>query len=320
MPVPVHGTAAGFATKAVPLADPGETVGSVRERVSGARFESALDVAVCDGERLVGLIRIEDLLAAPAEAGVADLMDRRPPVVGPEEDREVAARLAGEHGESSLAVIDASERFLGLIPPSRLLAVLLEEHAEDMSRLGGYLHTTEAARRAAEEPLLRRYLHRLPWLLVGLAGALLAALIVGAFERRLEADVIVAFFVPGIVYLADAVGTQTEALVIRGLSVGADIRSTVRRELLTGLLVGASLAVAFVPIGLLVWGRVDVVVAVAVSLMAACSVATLVAMSLPALIDRFGGDPAFGSGPLATVVQDLLSLVIYFAVAARLVG
>lgn len=162
--------------------------------------------------------------------------------------------------------------------------------------------------------------HRLPWLLFGLAGALLAAAIVGAFEAELESRVLLASFVPGIVYIADAVGTQTEALVIRGLSVGVPIGSILRRELWTGFLVGVALSAAFVPAGLLLWGDEEVIAAVAVALFAACSTATLVAMALPWLLSRAGTDPAFGSGPLATVVQDLLSLVIFFAVAAAVVG
>ena len=57
---------------------------------------------------------------------------------------------------------------------------------------------------------------------------MIAALIVGGFEDDLHDQVILAFFVPGIVYMADAVGTQTETLVIRGLSCGVSIRSVAR--------------------------------------------------------------------------------------------
>jgi magnesium transporter len=63
-----------------------------------------------------------------------------------------------------------------------------------------------------------------------------------------------------------------------------------------------------------------VIAVVALSLLAACSVATVVAMALPALLARLGQDPAFGSGPLATVIQDLLSILIYFLIAAAIVG
>jgi magnesium transporter len=304
----------------VPIADPTATVESVRASLVGARFASAAHVVACRAGRLVGIARIEDVLAAAPGTALADVIDADPPVVTAGEDEEIAAWKAVRHGETALAVVDADGRFVGLITPRRVVEVLLTEHDEDLARLGGYLASTSSARHATEEAVLPRLGHRLPWLLLGLAGAIVAAAIVGAFERDLEANVLLASFVPGIVYMADAVGTQTEALVIRGLSVGVPVARILRRELVTGLLIGCALAIAFVPIGFALWRELDVIVAVAVALFAACSTATIVAMTLPWLLSRSGRDPAFGSGPLATVIQDLLSLVIYFAVAAALVG
>lgn len=310
---------AAHLVRRVPRADPGETAGSVRSRLIGASFDSAVDVAVCDGGRLVGLLTIERLLGAAAEERIADIMDDDPPVVGPGVNRERAAWKAADHGEGSLAVVDGDGTFLGLVPPAGLLEILLAEHDEDVARLSGFVHDVTAARRASEEPVGVRLRHRLPWLLVGLGGALLAAILVGIFERDLQANVAVAFFVPGIVYLADAVGTQTEALVIRGLSIGIPVRRVVRLELITGLVVGVALAGLFLPIGIAGWDT-EVALAVAIALFAACSTATLAAMGLPWLLQRAGLDPAFGSGPLATVVQDLLSLLIYFAAAGLIVS
>jgi magnesium transporter len=139
------------------------------------------------------------------------------------------------------------------------------------------------------------------------------------FEETLQRNVTLSFFIPGIVYMADAVGTQTEAVVIRGLSVGVSIRQLVVRESITGVLIGVVLGAVFLPFGFLGWGEPEVAVAVSISLFAACSIATVIAMALPWVIHRFGGDPAYGSGPIATVTQDLLSIVIYLAVATALV-
>jgi magnesium transporter len=235
-------------------------------------------------------------------------------------DQEIAAAAAVRRRESTLAVVDAQGNFCGVIPPDRLLSVLLWEHEEDLARLGGFMHDVASARSATTEPVLRRFWHRLPWLLVGLAGAFVAADIVGLFEARLKEMVILAFFVPGVVYLADAVGTQTEALVIRGLSVGVPVGGVVWRELLTGLFVGLALAGAFFPVAMWRWGRADLALAVGLALLAACSIATLVAMALPWILHKSGRDPAFGSGPLATVVQDLLSILLYFAIVTTLVS
>ncbi|HSV56690.1 MAG TPA: magnesium transporter [Magnetospirillaceae bacterium] len=195
----------------------------------------------------------------------------------------------------------------------------MSEHDEDLTRLGGFLKGASAARTASTEPVERRFIHRLPWLLVGLVGALLAADIVGRFEHNLEQTVMLAFFIPGIVYLADAVGTQTETVVMRGLSVGITMRRMVLREILAGLAIGMSLAAVG---GLLIWARwgdPTVALVVGVALLGACSTATFAAMLLPWVFSSFGRDPAFGSGPLATVIQDLLSITIYFAIASAII-
>jgi magnesium transporter len=312
-------TAAEHLTANVPLASPSASAGHVRASLGGRSFDSATDVAVVEGERLVGLVPIERLLAAPEEARIDDLMDADPPIVGPHVDQERAALWMVEHGESSLAVVDESGRFRGLIPSVRMLAVLLEEYEEDVARLAGYLASTEQARSASEEDVRRRFWHRLPWLLLGLAGAMIAAGIVGAFEDELRQEVLLVLFVPGVVYMADAVGTQTEAVVIRGLAVGADAGRVIWRELVTGAVIGVAIAALFIPVAWAIWGDGTVAVAVGLALLAACATATVVAMGLPYLLHALGRDPAFGSGPLATVIQDILSIAIYFAITVPLV-
>jgi magnesium transporter len=313
-------TAAEHVSRQVPIARPDATIAEVRRAIEDKRFETATGIAICDEGRLVGVLSVERLLAGPGEALARDVMDPDPPVVAPGVDQEVAAWKAVQRGESSLAVVDETGAFVGFIPPQRLLTVLMQEHQEDLARLGGFLQDTSTARSATLEPVQRRFWHRIPWLLVGLIGALVSAEVVGSFEEQLRRNVTLAFFVPGVVYLADAVGTQTEALVIRGLSVGVPIGAVVRREAATGVLVGVALGLIFLPFGVLRWGEGEVALAVSVALLAACSVATVVAMALPWAFQKLGTDPAFGSGPLATVVQDLLSILIYFGVALVIVG
>jgi magnesium transporter len=158
----------------------------------------------------------------------------------------------------------------------------------------------------------------LPWLAVGLIGAMISAALLAGLEGEMSANLAVAYFIPGIVYLADAVGTQTETLTIRGLSVGVGIGRVARREATTGLLVGVILAAVMFPTISWLWHDVALAAAVSSAVLAASTVATLVAMALPYLLHRLGYDPAFGSGPVATVIQDLLSIVIYLA-AVRLI-
>ncbi len=308
-------TAAQHATTNVPVIGPSRRAREALAMLTGRSYDCASHIAVCEADKFAGILTIEALLSAPAESMVDSLMDRDVPRVRPGVDQEIAAWHALRRGESALAVVDENGRFLGLIPPHRLLAVLLSEHEEDLSRIGGFVKSTSAARTASTEPVERRFIHRLPWLLVGLAGAMLAADLVGWFESELELKVVLAFFIPGIVYLADAVGTQTETVVVRGLSVGVPMRRMVRRELLTGFAIGVALGAVAYPLVWWRWDDADLALAVGVAMFGACSTATVAAMTLPWLFDLAGADPAFGSGPLATVLQDLLSILIYFIVA-----
>lgn len=313
-------TAAHHACRNVPTCARDQRVEDVRTQLHSRRYDSASHIVVCDGAKFAGIVTIEKLVAAQPAETMGSLMDAEAPVVRPGIDQEIAAWRAVRKGESALSVVDAGGRFVGLIPPHRLLAVLLAEHEEDLSRTGGFVSGTFRARAASEEPVERRFLHRLPWLVLGLAGALVAADLVAWFESELENKLILAFFIPGVVYLADAVGTQTETVVVRGLSVGVPMRHMVLRELWTGVAIGAAIAVIAGPLVWLRWADVELAWCVAISLFAACATASFAAMALPWAFDYFDMDPAYGSGPLATVVQDLLSLVIYFLVAASIVS
>lgn len=313
-------TALRHACTRVPTAGPADLVSTTLDGMRGKHFDSAAAVAVLDGDRLVGVAVIERLLDAPAGAVLRDVMDPAPPIVTADTDQEHAAWQAVHRGETGLAVVDADGRFRGLIAPQQLLNVLLQEHDEDMARLGGFLHSVESAQATSVESVARRLWHRMPWLVVGLIGAMVSAVLMSTFEAELNANLAVAYFVPGIVYLADAVGTQTETLAIRGLSVGVGIRSITGREALTGLSVGILLAVIMLPVVALMTGDWSLAGAVGVAVLAASTIATVVALALPWLLQRMGKDPAFGSGPLATVIQDLLSIAIYLGAVTVLLG
>jgi magnesium transporter len=314
------GTASAHACMRVPTAAPTDLVSETLDSMRGKHFESAAAVAVLDGDRLAGIVVIERLLDAPVGATLRDVMDPAPPVVTADTDQEHAAWQAVHREETGLAVVDDNGRFRGLIAPQQLLTVLLREHDEDLARLGGFLHSVESAQATSMERVTRRLWHRIPWLVLGLIGAMVSAFLMATFEAQLNANLAVAYFVPGIVYLADAVGTQSETLAIRGLSVGVGIRRIIGPEALTGLAVGVLLGVLMLPVVALMTDDWMLAAAVAVAVLAASTNATVVALALPWLLQRLGKDPAFGSGPLATVIQDLLSILIYLWAVTRLLG
>jgi magnesium transporter len=207
-------------------------------------FDNVDAILVIDDEgHFSGAARLKDLLTAPDQALLVSLTLKDWPRVGPDVDQEHAAALAGQHGVTAIPVVAADGRPLGLIPALALLETLAQEHHEDVHRLAGILKMRSKDRHALDDPPWSRAGHRLPWLLVGLALSTAATAMMVGFEDALKTNIIISFFIPALVYLADAVGTQTEAVVVRGLSLRMrPLGPLLIGEMATGALIGLPLA------------------------------------------------------------------------------
>jgi magnesium transporter len=157
---------------------------------------------------------------------------------------------------------------------------------------------------------------RLPWLILGLAGGCLASAVVGLFKSAIERELALAFFLPLVVYMADAIGTQTETVLIRALAYRrARLLRQLTHEVTIGLLMGVIVGtMAFLAL-IIGATRPAVAAAVGLSLFATSLEATALATLLPWGLARLGVDPALASGPIATVLQDVLSVMVYLGIA-----
>jgi magnesium transporter len=278
-----------------------------------------LPVTNAEGD-CIGAVDALDLLTAPGSALVADLVQTSWPGVQIDSDREAAAQLAAATGVTALLVLEG-RKAAGVVPARALLRILAEEHAEDMNRFVGMLKESEGARVALQAPVLVRVSRRLPWLALGLGLSAATAVIMRYFEDVLTANITVAIFIPALVYIADAIGTQTEAVAVRGLSLGRPLLlKSFASEALTGALIGAALGItAFLGI-IWVYGDLWLAAGVGLSILAAGSAASVIGLALPWLLSLLGMDPAFGSGPVATVIQDAITIIVYFLIVAAAVG
>ena len=311
-----------YITQNVPTAMRTDSVAAARECLASHSYDDASHLFVLhDGDRFAGIVEMARLMAAAPSVRLSDLVTSSSrSVVTPETDREDAASLAIGGGLSALAACEADGRFIGAVPASALMSILRDEHMEDLHLMAGILGSSAAAQAALTAPPHRRALYRLPWLLAGVAGSAVATVMMAQFEAALHATIAVAFFIPAVVYLADAIGTQSEAVAVRGLSLTrVNLLALLAGEVSTGMLIGALLGALVFPLVLFGFGSIPLATTVAVSVVAASSIATTVGFLLPWLFFKLGYDPALGSGPLGAVIQDLLSLLIYFAVAAALV-
>ena len=316
-----HETAASHVAPRKPTANAADTAERARQRLrADGQADWELLCVVGDEGRLLGTLNAAELLVLPDAAVLGDAVQRDRPRVRFDTDQEEMASMALRHGIAAMPVVDAAGRLVGVVGSVAMMDILRREHVEDLHRLAGVTREADGARNALEAPPLRSARHRLPWLIVGLGGSVVATFIVARFETALAAKPALAFFVPGLVYLADAIGTQSEAVAVRGLSLShVGIGRLVGNELRTGLLIGSVLALLAFPMVWLVFGEPRLAAAVALALAGDSLVASVLGLLLPWLLARFGSDPAYGSGPLATIVQDVLSLLIYFGCVTAIV-
>ena len=318
----LHGpeTAGRLALRSFPTASPTELVAAVRDRLTRESQEIVDLVLVTNNTgQYQGVVELRHILQAPKDQPIATLMRSDWPAVSPDTDQEHAADAASRAGVVALPVVTRDGKPLGILSPQILLDVLAREHREDLHRIVGILRERAGTEHALEDPPFLRAARRLPWLLVGLVMSIMAVGVMAGFERVLAADVTIAFFIPALVYLADAIGTQTEAMVVRGLSLRKlSLGRILVMEIATGGLIGLVLAVlTFFGIWLIL-GNILVGLGVAVSLFAAGTLASSIGLLLPWMLSRTNIDPAFGSGPVATIIQDVLTILIYFAVMTAL--
>ncbi|MEX1087475.1 MAG: CBS domain-containing protein, partial [Candidatus Paceibacterota bacterium] len=230
------------ATRSVITARGDETLGQVEKRLHSEvdSLKMLQYVYVLDEEdKLLGVFSMRDLFTRPANVQAHEVMSDSLLWVHPHTDQEVVATKALKNGIRAMPVIDKDGVFLGVVTADAIFGILSEEHSEDLLYMGG-VEQGYSASAIIKERLLVLLRARLPWLLIGLAGGLVAALLVERFEAVLENYIVLAFFLPLVVYMSDAVANQTLTILIRAMAL--DDAFSRRRYILRELGLGTSLA------------------------------------------------------------------------------
>lgn len=276
-------------------------------------------IYVTDKENhLQGIFSIKEFLEHQKDKEkVDDIMKKEIVSVRAHTHQERAALLALQHKIKAVPVVDKENVFLGIIPFDVILKILDKEAVEDMLRLGGIYHKGSFDD-LIRLPILQSIKHRLPWLLTGLLGGLLAAAIIGGFEETLSQNLILAAFIPLIVYMADAVGTQMEAFIIRDLAVNPTLSflKYFLKQISAVSLIGIITSVFLSLISFALYGNALISIVLGVSLFFATISSVFSGLIIPYLFGKLKLDPANASGPIATIIQDVFSVLVYFVVAS----
>lgn len=313
-------TAASHMVTLIPRATADTPVNIVIQSLRGQTFECADTVFVTDAKgRLEGIVRINDLFA-DGERRIGEIMEPKHEAVLCGDDQEQIAVLAMQLNMIAVPVVDDDARLIGAVPPEALFKILRAEHMEDLQRLAGIAPHERGPTVALNAPLYDRFRRRLPWLIFGLFASSIITFVMVEFEQTLSANVAVAFFVPALVYIAGAIGTQAVSVAVRGLSVDdISITALLRDELIIGLAIGVSLGLISFVLVFVAFGNGALSLAVALAVVGGGAISAMVGFGLPWVFKHFGSDPALGSGPICTIIQDVASLSIYFVLVSVLI-
>ncbi|MBI5474809.1 MAG: magnesium transporter, partial [Ignavibacteriae bacterium] len=284
-------------------------------RENGSDKETLNVVYVVDEHgKLIDDIRTREILLAPLELEVVDLMDENFISLPVRADRETAIEVFGKYDRTALPVVDLEGHLVGIVTVDDVLQVQQEETTEDIHKIGGLAALEEPY---LEIPLLQMVKKRAGWLVILFVGEMLTATAMGFFEAEIARAVVLALFVPLIISSGGNSGSQASTLIIRAMALGEVTLAmwwrVMRREIMSGFLLGCILAViGFARIAgwsvfTDVYGAHWLLVAltVAVSLIGVVLWGSFAGAMMPLVLKRFGADPATSSAPFVATLVDV---------------
>lgn len=315
----MNGTIQSITSTELPTCRPEDTKAEILERFVGGTLETADTIYVLDRGILTGRIDVATLLQSEDSATVSLLMEPAEARLRPDADPERAILLAITENRDEIPVVDDDGRLVGAVTSQAIIDIMHREHVEDMLLRAGIQKTELRIADLASSRLRVAVRSRAPWLLFGLVVGLFLSIIASQFEATLQETVALAFFLPVVAFIADSAGTQSETIAIRAFAfTDVDYGHYLLRELLIGLVIGTVIGVLGGLGAALIVNSPQIGVVVGLSLLISSAVATFLASLIPIGFLTLDVDPALGSGPLATALQDVISIVIYFLFAIAL--
>ncbi|RCS26103.1 magnesium transporter [Polaribacter sp. WD7] len=270
-------------------------------------------------DKLVGRLSLKDLIIAKSDQKIAEIAKSKVDAVHVNMDDEEVAKIMAKYDLEAIPVVDDHNVLLGRITIDDIVDVLKEEAERDYQMAAGLTQDVDS-----DDSILQLTKARLPWLFLGLVGGIGAFLIMSVFEHSFKESAFVLFlFTPLVAAMAGNVGVQSSAIIVQGLAnddVKGSINSRLLKEMLLALLNGFILALFLM---LFVWiyeGRIDLALAVSVSLIAVIVVAGLIGTFVPLFLHKRGIDPAIATGPFITTSNDIFGILIYFLIAKSILG
>ncbi len=278
--------------------------------------ETTYYLYVVDKHRILkGVVSLRDLVTHPFHTKITDILNPNVIAVKVDEDQEQVAHQFEKYGFILMPVVDEQGRMLGVIEFDDIMDVLSEEYAEDIHHLAGINKEEKIDSSIADS-----FKSRIPWLIVNLLTAVLAAAVVAFFESTIAQVVSLATVMSIVTGMGGNAGTQALTIVVRGISLNELTKENglkiLGKEIVVGMMSGLVIGI-FVGIGssLLEMNPFFGVITGA-AMFLNMILANIAGYFIPVILTKLKVDPALASGVFVTTVTDVMGFMLFLGLAS----
>jgi magnesium transporter len=312
--------AGGLMQKELVKANVGWTVNQCIEEIrkQAEDVEKVYSVYVVDdNDRLMGLLSLKRIVLAHKNTKIESLYDQDFLYVETYRPAEEVAELMQRYDLDALPVVNVQGRLLGRITIDDIVDVITEQASSDTLAMAGITGDVEE-----DDTVWKQTRARLPWLLVGVMGGMVAAKFIGFFENELSAVPTIAAFIPIIASTGGNVGMQTTSIILQSLADKTGLDASVWQRLVrmfgVALMNGLIISALVFLYNILIGHSVQLAVVVSLSLISVVFLASLMGTLTPLFLDKLGINPAVASGPFITTANDLIGVGVYLGLVYTL--
>ena len=281
-------------------------------RKQAKRIKMVHTIYIIDNNNiLLGLLSLRNLLVSEKSTPIKSIIKKDIISVKSYEKKEVVANIMNKYDLVVLPVVDKNNKLLGRITIDDVIDYVKEDAEKDYQMASGISEDIES-----NDNIFELTRARLPWLIIGMAGGILGAKIIGIFD--LENNFELAFFIPLIAAMGGNVGVQSAAIVVQGLAnnnlQSNNISNKLIREFGVGLLNGIICSMIILFVTIILGFSFALSITVSISLLSVIIFAAIFGTFIPLILNKNNIDPALATGPFITTVNDILGLIIYFSI------
>ena len=292
-----------------------ECVEEIRQQAENV--DKVFSVYVIDEyQQLKGIVSLKQIVLARRNTKIANIYNEDIIFVDTTMPGEEVAELMQRYDLEAVPVVNSLGRLLGRITIDDVVDFITEKAEEDFQAISGISGEAEE-----DDSVWRLAKTRLPWLVVGVFGSLLAASVIKGFESQLVKISALALFIPIMGSTGGNVGIQTSSLIVQSLAEKSGLALGLAQRLLKVLqvaLINGAVIGIFAGVYVYLIGELDLFWVVSTALICVVLLASFMGTVTPLILDRFGINPAVASGPFITTANDLIGISVYFSIASML--